>query len=157
MDSIVRVFIEIEQHSNQKYEWNKEKQVLELDRVLPYPYFYPYAYGFIPDTLAPDGDAVDILVLTEKHIKNNQTISVAIIGVLCMEDEQGQDDKLLCVLEEDRSLITDLTDIPSQCLYDMQWFFSNYKSGRKEKWSIVHGYKGREEAIKIYKKCIIRK
>jgi inorganic pyrophosphatase len=52
----VRVYIEIEKHSNQKYEFNKTTNKLELDRVLPYPYFYPYAYGFIENTLAMDGD-----------------------------------------------------------------------------------------------------
>ena len=150
MDTIT-VFIEIERHSNQKYELNKDTNQLELDRVLAYPYFYPYAYGFIPYTLAPDGDALDILVISEKKIDKNQELSVVIVGVLCMEDEEGKDDKLLCVLQEDVSLIKDINDIPSQCLYDIQWFFSNYKNNRKGKWSIIDDYKNKEYAVQLYK------
>jgi inorganic pyrophosphatase len=156
MNSIVRVFIEIERHSNKKYEVDKETNQLVLDRILPYPYFYPYAYGFIPNTLAPDGDALDILLITEKEIPRGQTYSVSIIGVLHMEDEHGQDDKILCVLEEDHHIIQSIEDLPAQCLYDIQWFFSNYKSGQKGKWSFVYGYKGKNEAMQVYNQYSIQ-
>ena len=153
MNEVIEVFVEIERHSNQKFEWNKQTRQLYLDRTLSYPYFYPYAYGFIPNTLAPDGDPVDVIILTEKKINNNQFISVAIIGVLCMEYEQGVDDKLLCILVEDMNIIKSIDDIPSQCLYDIQWFFSNYKNNRHGKWTIIHGYKGTEVAITIFNQC----
>lgn len=156
MNSVVRVFIEIERHSNKKYEMDNESNQLRLDRILPYPYFYPYTYGFIPTTVAPDGDALDILLITEKDVTRGQTYLVHIIGVLQMEDEHGQDDKILCVLEEDSNMIQSIEDLPAQCLYDIQWFFSNYKSGQKGKWSIVHGYKGRNEAIQIYNNCMLQ-
>lgn len=156
MNSVVRVFIEIERHSNKKYEMDNESNQLRLDRILPYPYFYPYAYGFIPTTVAPDGDALDILLITEKDVTRGQTYLVHIIGVLQMEDEHGQDDKILCVLEEDSNIIHSIEDLPAQCLYDIQWFFSNYKSGQKGKWSIVYGYKGRNEAICVYNNCMLQ-
>ena len=60
----IKVYIEIEQFSNQKYEFSRETNQLELDRVLPYPYFYPYSYGFIPNPVAMDGDDLDALIIT---------------------------------------------------------------------------------------------
>ena len=74
MDPTIQVFIKIERCSNQKYEWNKTSASLELDRVLP----YPYAYGFIPETLAQDGDALDILVVTDKKLLHLWTFKTPI-------------------------------------------------------------------------------
>ena len=65
----VRVYIEIEKHTNIKYEYDKTRQELVVDRILEYPYFYPYAYGFIPDTLADDDDDLDILLITDDSIR----------------------------------------------------------------------------------------
>lgn len=65
----VNIFIEIEQNSNMKYEFNKQTKRLELDRILEEPYKYPCSYGFILNTLAMDGDELDVLILTNKHIK----------------------------------------------------------------------------------------
>ena len=67
----IKVYIEIEKFSNIKYEFNKELNKLCVDRILPYPYFYPYAYGFIPNTKALDGDELDICVLTNIPYKND--------------------------------------------------------------------------------------
>jgi inorganic pyrophosphatase len=67
----IKVYIEIEKFSNIKYEFNKELNKLCVDRILPYPYFYPYAYGFIPNTKALDGDELDICVLTDIAYKND--------------------------------------------------------------------------------------
>lgn len=141
MNSVVRVFIEIEQHSNKKYEVDNESNQLRLDRILPYPYFYPYAYGFIPTTVAPDGDALDILLITEKDITRGQTYLVHIIGVLQMEDEHGQDDKILCVLEEDSNIIHSIEDLPAQCLYDIQWFFRIINQVKKKNGPLFMGIK----------------
>lgn len=116
----VDVFIEIEQFSNQKYEINKTTGKLELDRVLPYPYFYPYAYGFIPDTMAMDGDDLDALIITNKPIKNNKTYKSYIAGGLIMEDEKGMDEKILCVLEEDIDQIKNISDFSNETLENIQ-------------------------------------
>ena len=98
MDRKVIVFIEIEKDSNQKFEYNHETKTLELDRILEAPYFYPYPYGFIPNTKAKDSDELDILIITDKKIPNNNYYDVNIVGVLVMEDENGMDEKVLCVL-----------------------------------------------------------
>ena len=148
----VNVFIEIEKNSNIKYEFNKEKNCLEIDRILPEPYYYPFAYGFIPNTLAMDGDDLDILVITNKNIKNNNYYNAYIIGVLIMEDENGMDEKVLCVLEEDYDKIKNMSDLDQKTKENITWFFANYKNESPNKWSKVIGYEDKQYAIDLYNK-----
>jgi inorganic pyrophosphatase len=153
----VQVYIEIEQFSNQKYEINKSNGKLELDRVLEYPYFYPYAYGFIPETLAADGDDLDALLITETPIIKDNLYKAYIVGVLVMEDEKGMDEKILCVLEEDSNKIFDISDLSEETLKNIKWFFENYKNKTPGKWSKVIGYENHEVAMSLYQKYLIQK
>ena len=131
MTDIVDIYIEIEKHSNLKYEFDKIGQILALDRTLPYPYFYPYAYGYIPNTLAADGDELDALIITDRQdLKKDTFYSAHIIGVLIMEDEKGMDEKVLCVLEEDSKNIKDIYQLSDQIKDDIEWFFSNCRGFR---------------------------
>jgi len=155
MDEKVRVFIEIERHSNEKYELNKTTGELELDRVLPYPYFYPYAYGFIEKTLAMDDDELDAIIITEKKLVKNDWYNAYIIGVLIMYDEKGLDEKVLCVLEEDYPSMRDIYLLNEDIKKNIYWFFSNYKSKSPGKWSQVVGFENKESAIKLYEKYSI--
>jgi len=152
-----RVYIEIEQFSNQKYEFSKETNCLELDRVLPYPYTYPYSYGFIPNTLAMDGDDLDALIITSKPLTRGEIYDANIIGVLVMEDEKGLDEKILCVLPEDSEKIQDIHDLLESDRDNIHWFFSNYKSNTPGKWSNVKGYENRDYAIGLIHKYMILK
>jgi len=151
-DCPVRVYIEIERDSNKKYELNKNTGELELDRILPYPYYYPCAYGFIENTLAMDDDELDAVILTDRLLKNNEWYDAYIIGVLVMSDEKGLDEKIICVLKEDYELINDLYLLPDEIKENIFWFFSNYKNKTPGKWSHVEGFQDKEEAIKIYEK-----
>ena len=151
-NGVVEVFIEIEKFSNQKYEINKTTGELELDRVLPYPYFYPYAYGFIPNTLAMDGDDLDALIITDVLLQKNNTYKTRIVGVLLMEDEKGMDEKILCVLPEDANNINDVSDFSEEILKNVKWFFKNYKNKTEGKWSNVIGYENREHAVHLFQK-----
>jgi inorganic pyrophosphatase len=146
----------LKKDSNIKYEFDKKINDLIVDRVLPEPYRYPYAYGFIPNTLAMDGDDLDILVITDKHLINNCFYEVFIIGVLNMEDEKGMDEKILCILEDDYKKIQDISDLDENILDKIQWFFSNYKNDSYDKWSKVIDYNNREQAIELYNKSIIK-
>jgi inorganic pyrophosphatase len=148
----VKVYIEIEKHTNIKYEYDKSLRTLVIDRILPYPYFYPYAYGFIPGTLAADGDDLDVLVISDYKLERNDVYMAYIVGVLVMEDEKGMDEKILCVLDEDRESIQDLDDIDAGVLEDIEWFFSNYKSKTEGKWSRVDGFRDRDYAVGLYNK-----
>jgi inorganic pyrophosphatase len=152
----IHAFIEIEKGSNIKYEWNKETESLEVDRVLTEPYVYPFAYGFIPGTYAEDGDELDILVLSDKPIPINTYVQVYIIGAMLMEDEKGNDEKILAVLPEDylSGKIRDICDVPSQTTMEIQSFFANYKINEPGKWSRVDGFVNREYAFQIYKGAI---
>lgn len=149
----IKVYIEIEKFSNQKYEFSKETNQLELDRILPYPYFYPYAYGFIPNTLAMDGDDLDALIITNKPLNKGETYNAIIIGVLIMEDEKGMDEKVICVLPEDAEKFRDIYDLSETDRHNIHWFFSNYKSNTAGKWSSVKGYEDRERALDLLYKC----
>jgi len=150
----VQVFIEIEKHTNLKYEFSKTENALILDRILPYPFFYPQAYGFIPNTMAPDNDELDALIITSAShpvsLTKNQCYHAYIIGVLRMEDEKGEDNKVLCVLEEDYAHFSDISLMDEDTLEGLTWFFTNYKNKEKNKWSRVFGIDGKEEAEKIY-------
>ena len=156
-DYKISVYVEIEKHTNVKYEYCKESEKLVVDRILPYPYFYPQAYGFIPNTLAPDNDELDILIITNKHLKNDEIYIVYIIGVLCMEDEKGEDNKVLCVLEEDYEKIEDISDLDDKTQNDLIWFFSNYKSLTPGKWSRVTSLEDKDTAYKMYIDSLLEK
>lgn len=149
----VRVYIEIEQGSNLKYETCKETNTLMLDRILPHPYVYPYPYGYIVGTCAADGDDLDIVVLTEKPIMKDTYLDVYIVGVLIMEDEKGMDEKVLCVLPEDADRIADIGDVSVEEQERISWFFSNYKTNTDGKWSKVSGYRDKHYAVDLYNAC----
>jgi len=149
-DKKVRVYIEIEKHSNKKYEYNHATNKLELDRFLPYPYIYPFPYGFIFNTKAADGDELDVLILTDKPVQIDTTHDVYIVGVLIMEDEKGMDEKILCVYEEDYVRIHDLSSVDMISKFSIQDFFTNYKTNTEGKWSKVHGFQDKAYAIALY-------
>jgi inorganic pyrophosphatase len=155
MTTKVSVYIEIEQHSSIKYEFDKNENKLLVDRILPDPFIYPYAYGFIPNTLAMDGDDLDALIITDKLIQNNAFYEVFIIGVLVMEDEKGMDEKILCVLAEDSTNIQSISDLDKSVLDKIHWFFSNYKKNTPGKWSRVMGFENRDFAIDVYKMSML--
>jgi inorganic pyrophosphatase len=151
----IKVFVEIERGSNLKYEYNKETQTLELDRVLPESFVYPYAYGFVPYTLANDGDELDVLLISDStEIKSNTFDYGYIIGALIMEDEKGMDEKLLMVPATDylESPIENIFDMDRAVLNQLEWFFSNYKTGQEGKWSKVYGIFGKHDALQLYAK-----
>jgi inorganic pyrophosphatase len=157
-ETLINVYIEIEKGSNLKYEFNKQTNQLELDRVLSGPHVYPYAYGFIPNTLAEDGDELDVLVVCDVpnyRIQNDTYIDVYIVGALLMEDEHGNDHKILAVPNYESGDIQSLYDIPADRLESIQTFFSNCEKNEPDKWSIVHGFVGKPAAIKIYQTSIL--
>jgi inorganic pyrophosphatase len=155
MEKKVNVYIEIEKGSNQKFEYNQSTNSLELDRVLTPPYVYPYAYGFIPKTLGKDGDPLDALIITDTPLPNGRIYEVYIVGVLVMEDEQGMDEKILCVFENDYAKINDLASLSKETKISLFDFFSKYKNNTNGRWSKVYGYEDKKAAIKVYQDCLI--
>lgn len=154
MNNKITTYIEIEKNSNIKYEYDKIKKELFIDRILDTPFVYPFAYGFIPNTLADDGDELDVLIITDKNLKNNEYYDVYIIGALVMEDEKGLDEKILCVFEEDYNNISDIHDVSNDSKNKINDFFSNYKKKSINKWSKVIGFINKELSIELYEKSI---
>ena len=160
--TFVNVIIEIERHSNMKWEYNRITDKLELDRILPYPYFYPYAYGFIPNTIGNDGDELDILYISDSSFVNYNTIQAPvggyIVGALIMEDEKGMDEKIFVVPEDEIDEFNRATHETKHQLYeDIVWFFTHYKSKDGNlRWSKVHKIVDAWEATEIYKSCLER-
>src|ERR1700722_18368286 len=94
----INVIIEIPAQAGMiKYEMDKDSGLLSVDRFMPTAMYYPANYGFVPNTLSGDGDPVDVLVITPVPIQAGTLIRVRAIGVLNMEDESGQDRKVLAL------------------------------------------------------------
>jgi len=93
----INVVIEIPAGSGVKYEIDKDSGALVVDRIVFTPMVYPAAYGFIPGTLADDGDPADVLVLLPTAVVPGAVVRARPIGVLLMEDESGQDEKIIAV------------------------------------------------------------
>jgi inorganic pyrophosphatase len=149
------VYIEIEKGSNVKYEFDQKTQSLQVDRVLDTPTGYPFAYGFFPNTLADDGDELDVLIIRKENtIRNDRVYPAHIIGALVMEDEKGMDEKVLCVLEEDYEQIQDITDLDSKTKDEINTFFSTYKLNSPGRWSKTFGFLNHQQAIQLYAKSL---
>jgi inorganic pyrophosphatase len=153
-DQKVKAYIEIERFSNVKYEYDKNRRELVIDRLLKEPFIYPYAYGFIPNTIAEDGDDLDILIISDKYIQNDQYYDVYLIGGLEMEDEKGRDEKLLAVFEEDYQNINNIDKLTDEIKNNIFDFFSNYKNNDDGKWSKVDKFFSKDQCIELYKKSL---
>lgn len=150
--------IEIPYGSNIKYEFDKESGAIMVDRVMYSAMFYPANYGFIPNTLADDGDPIDILVLNEYPIQAGAVIPCRLIGVLLMEDESGMDEKLLAVpvskIDPRYDDIKTLNDLPKASLEKIKNFFETYKMLEPNKWVKVKEFAGIEKASEILENSI---
>lgn len=125
----VLAFIEIPRGSRNKYEYDEEHGAFRLDRVLYSSVHYPTDYGFIPDTLAEDGDHLDILVLVQQPTFPGCLIETRPLGGLDMADEKGPDFKVLAVPVDDPrySHVRSLEGIGDHWLREIETFFATYK------------------------------
>lgn len=126
----VNAIIEIPKGTRTKYEYDVHLGVFRLDRVLYASMFYPTAYGFLPSTLAEDGDPMDVLVLISEPLDVGVMLEVHPIGMLKMRDEKGEDDKILAAAVHDRSLreVRELEDVAEDELRLIEHFFRTYKT-----------------------------
>jgi inorganic pyrophosphatase len=147
---IVTAVIEIPRGSVNKYEYDKKLHVFRLDRNLHSPVHYPGDYGFIPRTLAEDGDPLDILILGDAPTFPGCVYLARPIGLFEMLDQGIRDEKILaCATGNPRfSSIRNYTEIQPHILREMEHFFSIYKDleGKRTK---VLGWKGRDAAHTI--------
>lgn len=131
----VHAIIEIPRGTRTKYEYDVHLGVFRLDRVLYASMFYPTAYGFIPGTIAEDGDPVDILVMISEPLDVGVMVEARPLGLLRMSDEKGQDDKILAVATGDPAFreMSQLEDISEDELRLIEHFFMSYKTLERKK------------------------
>lgn len=147
------VIIEIPMHAAPiKYEVDKQTGAMFVDRFLSTAMFYPCNYGYVPHTLSGDGDPVDVLVLSPVPVITGAVVRCRPVGMLKMEDEAGDDTKVLAVPVDKLSNlyrdITDPRDLPEVTLAQISHFFAHYKDLEPGKWVKVRGWVGAEEAKK---------
>lgn len=137
----IEVFVEIPRGSRNKYEYDKERGLFKLDRVLYSSVHYPSDYGFIPNTLSLDGDPLDALVIVENPTFSGCVVEARPIGILDMQDEQGHDEKILTVPTKDPRFrhIKTLEDIGSHWQREIENFFATYKA-LEDKWTELNGW-----------------
>lgn len=147
------VIIEIPANADPvKYEVDKDTGALFVDRFVMTGMRYPANYGYIPNTIADDGDPVDVLVLTPFPLVHGCVIRCRALGMLNMEDEGGGDAKLLAVpvdklLPTNRN-VKSIEDVNPAVLDQIKFFFENYKGLEPGKWVKVAGWDGPEAAHK---------
>ena len=143
-----------------KYEMNKAAGTLFVDRFLYTPMRYPGNYGFVPHTLSPDGDPIDVLVANTRPIVPGAVINVRPVGVLKMEDDGGGDEKIIAVpspkLTKRYLHVMNYTDLPEITLEQIRHFFEHYKDLEEGKWVKIAGWGDAAEARQLISEAIER-
>ena len=156
----VNVIIEVPLGSEPiKYELDKDSGAVFVDRFLHTAMTYPCNYGFIPHTLSDDGDPVDVLVVGRRPLMPGCVVAARPVGVLKMEDDGGQDEKILAVpasrLHPFYEEVDQYSDLPEILLEQIHHFFSHYKDLEKGKWVKVSGWGDKNEAAALIEAGIV--
>ena len=143
-----------------KYEMDKESSALFVDRFLYTAMRYPGNYGFIPHTLSGDGDPCDVLVANTRAIIPGAVMSVRPVGVLVMEDNAGEDEKIIAVpsanLTQRYDRVQNYTDLPEITIKQIEHFFEHYKDLEPGKWAKIIRWGDAEEARRLIVEAIER-
>jgi inorganic pyrophosphatase len=152
---LLNVLIEIPAGSKNKYEFDKDLNAFALDRVLFASVQYPWDYGFVPNTLADDGDPLDGMVIMDQPTFPGCVITSRPVGMLEMIDGGDRDEKILCVPEKDPrySQVKSLKDIPQHRLEEIAEFFRTYKNLEKKETKIL-GWQDVDQVMPLVEKCI---
>ena len=157
----INVIIEVSQGSAPvKYEMDKDSGAIFVDRFIHTAMHYPCNYGFIPHTLSGDGDPADVLVISPLPVISGSVIRSRPIGVLLMEDESGQDEKILAVpvskLHPMYDDVKTYKDLPEVVTAQIAHFFGHYKDLEKGKWVKILGWEGPEKAGQLIMEAVER-
>ena len=136
-----------------KYEMDKASAALVVDRFLYTPMRYPGNYGFIPGTLSGDGDPVDVLIANTRAIVPGAIMSVKPIGVLVMEDNAGEDEKIIAVpsakITARYAGVDEISDMPEITIKQIEHFFTHYKDLEPGKWVKIKRWGDKAEAQRM--------
>ena len=157
----VNVIIEVPMGGHPiKYEMDKDAGTLVVDRFLYTPMSYPGNYGFVPHTLSDDGDPIDVLIANTRPLIPGCVINVRPIGVMLMEDNSGQDEKIIAVpshhLTKRYDKVHNYSDLPEITVQQIEHFFEHYKDLEPGKWVKTGGWQGTEVAQRLIVEAIER-
>jgi inorganic pyrophosphatase len=149
------VIIEIPKGSKNKYEIDKETGLIRLDRAMKTSQDYPFDYGFAPQTLWDDNDALDVVVLTTYSLSTGILVNVRPVAIMHMTDSGESDDKIIAVPVKDPRWenVKDLADINPHTIKEFKHFFETYKS-IDDKSVSIDGVEGKDKAIEAINKSI---
>ncbi len=151
----IYVFIEVPKGSNIKCEYDFDMGVIRVDRVLHTASYYPFNYGFIPDTMEEDNDPMDCLVISYDAFPHGCVVKALPVGMLVTEDEHGIDRKVIAVphpnVDPRNEGIRDIGDIQKSILEQIKHFFQHYKELERNKWVRIIGFEG----VEVTKKAIL--
>ena len=155
MDKIYEAIIEIPMGTKNKYEIDKVRNRIKLDRVLYTPMTYPAEYGYIENTLALDGDPLDILVLATSKTFPGCIVDARVVGYLDVIDNTEKDAKIIAVMEHDPrfSHIHEITDIQEHTLREIKHFFKTYKDLQQNKVVEVFDFHDKIDALELIIDC----
>ncbi|MDB5239223.1 MAG: inorganic diphosphatase [Candidatus Parcubacteria bacterium] len=157
----INVIIEIPKGSANKYEIDKASGLIKLDRVMHTAQHFPFDYGFVPQTLWHDGDALDVIVLTTHPLLAGILVEVRPVAIMSMNDSGDEDDKIIAVPVSDPrwNKVQDISDVNEHTLREIEHFYVTYKHLQNKKVA-VSGFKGAAaakaafaEGIALYKKA----
>ena len=148
---VLNAVVEVASGSRDKYEYVSEWEAFVLDRVVPSSVVFPVEYGFVPQTYADDEDPLDVMVLSYEHLEVGCVVKVRTLGALCVEDEKGEDTKILSVPVSDLRFegYKDISDVHPHRLREIQEFFETYKRLEPRKWARFKCWINAEEANSV--------
>jgi inorganic pyrophosphatase len=150
-DGTLQVIIETPKGSRNKYAYDTEQRIFSLRKVLPAGMAFPYDFGFLPKTLAPDGDAIDVLLLMDEPAFPGCAVKSRLVGVIEGEQIDGKkairNDRLVAIAEANHMYanIKRLKDLPEKTLRELQDFFVNYHRQEGKEYKLL-GCKGKSAA-----------
>lgn len=149
----VNVIIETPKGSRNKFKWDTKHELYSLSNVLPTGAYFPYDFGFIPSTVAEDGDPIDVLLFMDEPAFSGCHVAARLIGVIRAEEAEGKrNDRLVAVAHEcqvHRDL-HNLNDLSKQMLDELEQFFVSYHRARGEEFKILD-HKGPKHALELVK------
>jgi inorganic pyrophosphatase len=157
-DGVLQVIVETPKGSRNKFAFDPDQRIFALKKVLPAGMVFPYDFGFLPRTLAPDGDPIDVLLLMDEPAFPGCAVQARLIGVIEGEQLDGKkkirNDRLLAVAEANHMYanIRKFKDLPDQFLRELQDFFVNYHNLEGKQYRLL-GCRGIQTALGLIKKA----
>src|SRR3954447_16499854 len=161
-EGVFHVVIETEKGSRNKFSYDEDLNVFRLKKVLPEGMSFPYDFGFVPSTVAEDGDPVDVLVLMDEPGCTGCLVECRVIGAICGEQSEGgekvRNDRIVGVANPSHthSNLKDIRDLNQDLLREVDNFFVNYNKQAGKKFKVI-GHCGPKEAIQMIRKAVKRK